>query len=272
MTLSYSHQDERLSQALRGMRGEPVEQLDRGMCRQEQSHITRPVGRRRTLGIWFGSLHLTLAYVLLSAILTFSAQAATTVVTAQDGQHHQRAGNGRLAQHDEEIIWDRSPPPRIPSVNLEKRQDLFVASLKASSASGKQTTSPSRRLSFDATATANPTSSSSGSSASATTSGSTSDPIVASLPKPFDGGFGTNYTQQTCPAFLKSFSTNQTFISCLPFSLLLQVSKSHGSMATPWANSARRTPYLSSTLPQMTTASSKRWTQPVQLISPCARQ
>ena len=44
-----------------------------------------------------------------------------------------------------------------------------------------------------------------------------------SLPRAFDGGFGTNYTQRSCPTFLRSMVNNDTFISCVPFSLLLQV-------------------------------------------------
>lgn len=43
------------------------------------------------------------------------------------------------------------------------------------------------------------------------------------LPTPFDGGLGKNYTQPSCPAFLKNMINNDTFVQCLPFSLLLQV-------------------------------------------------
>ena len=45
----------------------------------------------------------------------------------------------------------------------------------------------------------------------------------ATLPRAFDSGFGTNYTQPSCPTFLRSMVNNETFISCVPFSLLLQV-------------------------------------------------
>lgn len=48
-------------------------------------------------------------------------------------------------------------------------------------------------------------------------------PLAASpLPTPFDVGFSSNITT-TCAAFMKSMLSNQTFKSCLPFSLVLQV-------------------------------------------------
>ncbi|KAM0796163.1 hypothetical protein BDR22DRAFT_893502 [Usnea florida] len=49
---------------------------------------------------------------------------------------------------------------------------------------------------------------------------------TTTLPKAFDGGFGTNYTQPSCPTFLRSMIDNATFASCVPFSLLLQNSMS----------------------------------------------
>lgn len=56
-----------------------------------------------------------------------------------------------------------------------------------------------------------------------TSSNSVASPTTTSLPRAFDGGFGTNYTQPSCPTFLRSMVNNDTFMSCLPFSLLLQV-------------------------------------------------
>ena len=50
-----------------------------------------------------------------------------------------------------------------------------------------------------------------------------SSTTTATLPRAFDSGFGTNYTQPSCPTFLRSMVNNETFISCVPFSLLLQV-------------------------------------------------
>lgn len=75
--------------------------------------------------------------------------------------------------------------------------------------------------------------------AEAAVTSSTSDsstPTIISLPRAFDGGFGTNYTQPSCPTFLRSMVNNDTFISCVPFSLLLQVrhlQKTHPLKAFP---------------------------------------
>lgn len=43
------------------------------------------------------------------------------------------------------------------------------------------------------------------------------------LPRPFDTSIGNNFTTQSCPNFFNEFLNNQTFLDCLPFSLLLQV-------------------------------------------------
>lgn len=195
-----------------------------GPCRREQNHISRPAGRRRSQGIGFRYLQLSF-YALLCAILILSIRGAAADATVQPGQYGRRARNLGAAQEDE-ILFDHSPQPMIPSVNIEKRQDLFNSLKATSGGSEKQTSSSTRRLSFDATATAIP-SSSSASLPSSAASAPTSVPTITTLPKPFDGGFGTNYTQSSCPTFLKAFSTNTTFISCLPFSLLLQVRKNH---------------------------------------------
>ena len=52
---------------------------------------------------------------------------------------------------------------------------------------------------------------------------SASSTTTTSLPRAFDAGFGTNYTQPSCPTFLRSMVNNDTFNACVPFSLLLQV-------------------------------------------------
>lgn len=191
--------------------------IDGGSCRREQNHISRPAGRRRNRGIGFRYLQLSF-YALLCALLILSTRGAAADTTVQPRQYGPSARNLGATQ-EEEILLDHSPQPMIPYGNIGKRQDLFN-SLQATSGG-----SSTRRLSFSATATAIPTSSSS--SSSPTASAPTPESTTTTLPKPFDGGFGTNYTQLSCPTFLKAFSTNATFISCLPFSLLLQVSKSH---------------------------------------------
>lgn len=220
MTLFHSQPDVRVSQAPCVTQTEGMRPTDGGSCRREQNHISRPAGRRRNRGIGFRYLQLSI-YALLCAILILSAggaaaAAGTTVQPRQYGPSARKLG----ATQEEEILLDHSPQPMIPYGNIEKRQDLFN-SLQTTSGG-----SSTRRLSFDATATAIPSSSSTPSS-SPTASTPTPVATTTTLPKPFDGGFGTNYTQSSCPTFLKAFSTNTTFISCLPFSLLLQVSKSH---------------------------------------------
>lgn len=224
MTLLHSQPDVRVSQALWVMLGEGMSPIDGGSCRREQNHISRPTGRRRNRGIGFPYLQLSF-YALLCAILILSTRGAAADITVQPRQYGRRARNLGATQ-EEEILLDHSPQPMIPSANIEKRQDLLNSLKATSGGSDTQTSISTRRLSFDATATAIP-SSSSASSSSLTTSAPTPDSTVTTLPKPFDGGFGTNYTQLSCPTFLKAFSTNATFTSCLPFSLLLQVSKSH---------------------------------------------
>lgn len=48
-------------------------------------------------------------------------------------------------------------------------------------------------------------------------------PTSTDLPKAFDGGLGTNYTQPGCLNYLRQMTRNDTFNACLPVSLLLQV-------------------------------------------------
>ena len=224
MILFHTQPDVKVSQAPWVIRGERMGHIDGGYSRREQNHISRPAGRRRSRRISFRYLQLSF-YALVYAILILSIRVAAADETVQPDQYGRRAGDLGATQ-EEEILLDHSPQPMIPYANIEKRQDLFN-SLKATSGGGeKQTTSSTRRLIFDATATAIP-SPSSASLSSSTASAPTPESTITTLPKPFDGGFGTNYTQSSCPTFLKAFSTNTTFISCLPFSLLLQVRKSH---------------------------------------------
>lgn len=199
--------------------------VDGGSCRREQNHISRPAGRRRSRGIGFRYLQLSF-FALVYAILILSIRGAAAYETVQPDQYGRRARDLGGAAQEEEILLDHSLQPMIPCAKIEKRQDLFNSLKATSGGSEKQTSSSTRRLTFDATATAIP-SPSSASLSSSTASAPTPESTITTLPKPFDGGFGTNYTQSSCPTFLKAFSTNTTLISCLPFSLLLQVRKSH---------------------------------------------
>ncbi|KAI9788608.1 MAG: hypothetical protein M1833_002903, partial [Piccolia ochrophora] len=51
-------------------------------------------------------------------------------------------------------------------------------------------------------------------------------PADAPLPRPFDAGLGSNYTSDSCPAFIRKFLASSEFQKCLPLSLLLQNSNS----------------------------------------------
>ena len=65
-----------------------------------------------------------------------------------------------------------------------------------------------------------------------------------SLPQPFDTSLGSNFTSPTCPTFFNSFLSNDTFTSCLPFSLLLQVRSIPNHSAFIHTNSANQTSLL----------------------------
>lgn len=82
-----------------------------------------------------------------------------------------------------------------------------------------------RRRDDSTTATASTTLS----SATASTTLATSTLTISStttLPSPFDSSLGNNFTDSLCPEFITSLISTDLFQSCLPFSLLLQVSKS----------------------------------------------
>ncbi|KAL8860318.1 MAG: hypothetical protein Q9178_003289 [Gyalolechia marmorata] len=118
------------------------------------------------------------------------------------------------------------------------------------SSKGNAKTTADRRLRFSSTSTAKPaaatftpvilpdsrSSSSSSSSTSAEPTSIVSAPVPPStLPRPFDTGLGNNYTQDSCPSFINKFLRNETFTSCLPFSLLLQNSMSFFSVTKSYS-------------------------------------
>ena len=155
-----------------------------------------------------------------------------------------------LLYHDvpSEILFDTTPQPGT-ELRLRPRQagDIFVSDKPGSKGAAVSTTAATdQRPTFSNAATAVPSSNSGGGSSVVTpapsrtsiptSGGSSSSPnsvetgivmqpgsSATDLPKVFEGGFGTNYTESSCPAFLTSMIKNQTFTDCLPFSLLLQV-------------------------------------------------
>lgn len=104
-----------------------------------------------------------------------------------------------------ELLFDRSEPPPLPRMLLERRQEG-----DSSSSIPSTTIRPNDEASATATATG---------------SGilTASQTAAADLPRPFDTSLGNNFTSTTCPVFFSSFLNNQTFKDCLPLSLLLQV-------------------------------------------------
>ncbi|MCJ1336213.1 hypothetical protein MMC09_001489 [Bachmanniomyces sp. S44760] len=128
---------------------------------------------------------------------------------------------------------------RWPQLGRRQNGDLFDPSSTASPASTSKSgihTSSSTNLSSASSPSSAASSSTTSRSvtsfaSSATASSASSGTLVvaptasaSSLPKPFDTSLGSNFTTPSCPSFFKTFLANATFVSCLPFSLLLQVS------------------------------------------------
>lgn len=266
MTLSHNQQHVRASQTTWTASDGAARCWNGWMGRQERNHISRPAGRRRTMGISRHRSHITLTDVVAWTILILLTLCVTADAGAEGEPYVRRSRRGRHGQV-EEILLDRSAPPETLSVRLRRRQDLFETPPTSTTSISLQ------RPSFDPTATrltsvaVSLTTRDSSTSSTATSSGSdsttsSSTPVVDSpLPKPFDSGFGTNYTQQSCPSFLRSLASNETFTSCLPFSLLLQVSMIEHSLKTPWADRLSRIPFPFFTPPVNIIPSLKPWTQ-----------
>ena len=169
---------------------------------------------------------------IICAVLILLSLAASGDASNPDGQHGQKWGHDRAIRRHEAILLDRSPPPVPAHGNLRKRQDDGSGSDQSSPSSSLERPSfASTAAAVDETETARPSLVGPSDEKSSTTKESnpspSSDPDIpieaGPLPKPFDGGFGTNYTQQSCPTFLRSMLNNDTFSACHPLSLLLQV-------------------------------------------------
>ena len=158
-------------------------------CRREEvqhaAMITTPHERPRPgrRRLTMHHLPLGLTQVLLFMFMVLSVLCMPTEAV-EHADSHSRAVKGHYV--DGRIMFDQNP---VPQPTLLRRKD------PASTETASTTTA----------AEASETSS------------------LTSLPRAFDGGFGTNYTQPSCPTFLRSMVNNDTFISCVPFSLLLQV-------------------------------------------------
>lgn len=150
---------------------------------------TRPrPGRRRHHN---ALLPLSFTYTFL---LTLPMLLSLLCITTEASD--QQSSPGRIVRQrfaERKILFDDKPP------ELYRRGDS-TASLRAIAA---------------------PTATGSDSATISIISESTS--TSSALPKAFDGGLGTNYTKPSCPTFLRSMVNDDTFISCVPFSLLLRV-------------------------------------------------
>ncbi|KAL9097083.1 MAG: hypothetical protein Q9163_006386 [Psora crenata] len=159
----------------------------------------------------------TTLYSLLATVLILSILSAPATALRQSRFELRRP---QLQARFDEIMVDASPPDRP----LHPRQLDIESTASRPPASDKTSISPSPSTSASASATASETTTSIGSS---TTGLATAPAISASpLPRAFDGGIGTNYTQPACPTFLKEMIRNDIFASCLPISILLQNSVS----------------------------------------------
>ncbi|KAL8676725.1 MAG: hypothetical protein Q9186_006791, partial [Xanthomendoza sp. 1 TL-2023] len=148
-----------------------------------------------------------------------------------------------------DLVYDRRFPVVPPQKDLYRRQD-GVNTEGSSEGSAKTTTQ--RDLKFSSASTASPAvptstsvtapksrSSSSSSSSPEPTSIVTATETDSNLPRPFDSGLGNNYTDNSCRTFMNNFLRNETFVSCLPFSLLLQNSISFFSVTKTLATITR---------------------------------
>ena len=151
----------------------------------KSQRICRPGRRRRSMH----RVPLSLTTILLSVVMTMSVL-CKPIEAAHDPGSQSRAVKSHFV--DARIMFDRN---LTPQPELRRRDDqASTDTASATTTSDVAASSPSS----DATTT-------------------------TTLPKAFDGGFGTNYTQPSCPTFLRSMINNATFASCVPFSLLLQV-------------------------------------------------
>ena len=116
-------------------------------------------------------------------------------------------------QWENDIVFDPRPVPQLP---LHKRQfDVGESTSLKSHAASKTAGSKSSTSTAESSSTAEATSE--GGILTAPT------PSNSNIPKAFDGGLGTNYTQTGCLTFLRKMLNDDAFTKCVPVSVLLQV-------------------------------------------------
>lgn len=205
-----------------------VAKFGRGWSNTEK-RCTPGAGRRR----WQTS-PLTLCCWIVCAILVVLSLVGSVDASHSGPSYGRRSELSGAIRHHEEILLDHGPAPVPVYGILEKRRDEPSGSdQRGPSSSLERPSFASTAAAVDETETARPSLVGPSDETPSTTAGSdpTSNPSssvpmeTGPLPKPFDGGLGTNYTQQSCPKFLRSMLSNDTFSACLPLSLLLQVCK-----------------------------------------------
>lgn len=210
---------------------------------EKSPHMRPRPGRRRNF------LPTLLQLALCSVILLSTFCILADATPSSEGRRKQRYGNlaselprwASLQPHLDsfqpgEIVYDRRFPVVPIQNDLYRRQDSVNIE---ESSTGNARTTTQKQLKFSSTSTASPAAATltpatlpKSSSSFLSSSSSTPEPtsIVtapgtdSSLPRPFDKGLGNNYTQNSCPNFINNFLRNETFTSCFPFSLLLEVS------------------------------------------------
>ena len=226
MTVVHGHQNAKASQIVRSALGEYFGNLGDQIGTRRQTHTSRPRGRRWIMGNVHHRTPYTLINVLVCMMLVLSTYCTSAETVYQGGQYHRRMAHARTFERDGEILFDRSPSP---VANIQRRQVETDTPSKSTSLTRESFSSTASAIDKSATGSIVSPDSSTSSPAGSSPTGLVGVPISDStLPKPFDGGIGTNYTQQSCPTFLRSMINNDTFMSCVPLSLLLQVSRTRG--------------------------------------------
>ena len=172
-------------------------------CSQPPCTPLRP-GRRRTTRY---HLPISLSCTLTLTLLFLLSCCCGPVHAAGAGTRESRMQRNRVPfESGDIIIFDERPAPQ-PALFRRAEASSIVAPVQTKTAHAAASSSTTSSTSSDTAIQSAPTESS------------------APPPRPFDGGLGTNYTQPSCPTFLKSMINNDTFTSCIPFSLLVQVSR-----------------------------------------------
>ena len=172
---------------------------------ETSSHTKPRPGRRRHSDY---QLPFSPAFTFLFTWLVFLLLCVPT-----EAAHQQRPGTwklrGKVIERIEDLSFDLEA---VPELRLHRRQPASTIPEASTIAAPTSSNGASNT-------NVTPTSSVPATSIISAAPSNTNSP----LPKPFDGGIGTNFTQPSCPTFLNAMINNETFTSCLPFSLLLQV-------------------------------------------------